>query len=228
MSSNDQQPPPASNRPRTPEGTKPPSDSDETSKGKKRAYEEHATEQKRSEHSTPMKPRSVHSSGFRDGTLAEKRFLLLEEVGHAIPEVDVATFLSSFCPPLKDGINVDAIMALLVDRGILADGRWSLFPKDPKGSKSENTTFSPLEQIFDSIIACVPNQKASFILQLLPNQVPESDRGSTSKPDAGFIRSKAVSTDGTVEVYSWYDMAFTGELKLRDTESSVDDVSNLS
>ncbi|KAL5476495.1 hypothetical protein ACEPAI_3352 [Sanghuangporus weigelae] len=179
---------------------------------------------------TPAKPRSIHSSSYWEGTLDERRLTVLEELSFTIPEVPLILFLESLLPPLNNGIDIDAILESLKDQEIIAaNGRWAAFPQDPRSLKGENTIFSPLEDIFSKAVETAIQQASAlnpmFVLRLLPNAVPESERGSTTRPD-GFAVVKETedrNQEGNAVVYRWYDIALTCEFKLLDTDAKRDD-----
>ncbi|KAL5485717.1 hypothetical protein ACEPAI_6758 [Sanghuangporus weigelae] len=199
-------------RPRTPEKSVPPA------------------EHQRGTKETPAKPRSIHSSSYREGTLDERRFTVLEELSFAIPEVPLILFLESLLPPLNNGFDIDAILESLKDQVIIAaNGRWAAFPQDPRSLKGENTIFSPLEDIFSKVVETAIQQASAlnptFVLRLLPNAVPESERGSTTRPDGFAVVKEAEdrNQEGNAVVYRWYDIALTCEFKLLDTDAKRDD-----
>ncbi|KAL5483150.1 hypothetical protein ACEPAI_8379 [Sanghuangporus weigelae] len=199
-------------RPRTPPNTEPPAG--------------------RSTKETPARPRSVHSSSYWDGTLGEKRLMLLEELGYAIPEIGVNPFINFILPPLKHGIDVGAIISSLRSNKVIGEnGRWTTFPYDPGSSKNENIVFQPLEDVFTQVVEAASHQVSglaqTFVLRLLPNDVPQSERASKTRPDGCVVLKEAEDLGQEADniVYRWYDFALTCEFKLRDTDEKRDDVS---
>ncbi|KAL5536944.1 hypothetical protein ACEPAF_767 [Sanghuangporus sanghuang] len=185
-------------------------------------------ERQRGTKETPPKPRSIHSSGYREGTLDERRLAVLEELSFAIPEAPSTFFLESLLPPSKDGIDIDVILESSKDQEIIAaNGRWAAFPQDPR---SLNAVFSPLEDIFSKVVETAIQQVSAlnqtFVSRLLPNAVPESERGSTTRPNGFAVVKEAEDHNqgGDVVVYRWYDIALTCKLKLLGSDAKRDDV----
>ncbi|KAL5512617.1 hypothetical protein ACEPAG_3270 [Sanghuangporus baumii] len=89
--------------------------------------------------------------------------------------------------------------------------------------------FQPLEDIFTQVVEAASRQASglaqTFVLRLLPNDVPQSERASKTRPDGCVVLKEAedLSQEADNIVYRWYDFGLTCEFKLRDTDDKRDD-----
>lgn len=194
---------------------------------------------------TPARPRSTHDHSAINGTLDERRDAALRNLGYVVPEIPAESFMSSFLPPLKEGIDVNKVLSSLRHDGeITSENVWKHYVKEPKEydsskarkgeRKHEDKVFEPLEEIFDQAVLRARNLAPhagldqTLVMRLLPRSGPVSSRESTSKPDAiGILkeaedRTKVASNDRR---RWWYDIALSGEFKKTDNLDNRDDVS---
>ncbi|KAL5532038.1 hypothetical protein ACEPAF_5602 [Sanghuangporus sanghuang] len=91
------------------------------------------------------------------------------------------------------------------------------------------TVFHPLEDIFIQVAEAASHQASglaqTFVLRLLPNDIPQSERASKTRPDGCVVFKEAedLAQEADNIVYRWYDFALTCEFKLRDTDEKRDD-----
>ncbi|KAL5496143.1 hypothetical protein ACEPAH_3060 [Sanghuangporus vaninii] len=173
---------------------------------------------------TPASYHSTHGHDFLSEGLDSMRDAVLRDFHYAVPEIDPESFVKNILPPLKDGVNIEDIVASLKSGGIITpDGKLKPFETDPCKQKSaEDMVFAPLEDICRQITLLAtrtaPDVEQVFVLKLLPHVTPKSDRDSTTRPDAYFIL-KAVEDQimhaikKEDKVRWWYDIGPTGEFK---------------
>ncbi|KAL5520223.1 hypothetical protein ACEPAG_9436 [Sanghuangporus baumii] len=184
---------------------------------------------------TPASYHSTHGHDFLSGGLDSMRDAVLRDFHYAVPEIDPESFVKNILPPLKDGIDIEDIVASLKSGGIITpDDKLKPFEIDPCKQKSaEDTVFAPLEDICRQVTLLAtrtaPDVEQVFVLKLLPHVTPKSDRDSTTRPDAYFIL-KAVESQimrairKEDKVRWWYDISPTGEFKKGNSPADRNDV----
>ncbi|KAI5117127.1 hypothetical protein M0805_007974, partial [Coniferiporia weirii] len=179
---------------------------------------------------TPARARSVDHHSYRNGSLNERRTAIVGDLGQSIPEVDLEFFFDNILPPLRNGLEVDQIVASLKSGGIIEGGRWKWFSIDPcKEAVPEPLAFQHVGDIFNSIIKAA-NEKSHgheqmFTLRMTPNSAPVSERASRAKPDGYMILKEAEDKFGTNKKArrSWYDLALALEAKKSETDTNKRD-----
>lgn len=145
---------------------------------------------------TPAITRWVLSPSYQDGDLDSMRECVMRDVGPGIPELDIDRFIDLLLPSLKDGIDVASIVASLkreTDIFSASDNVLKDFKTSPGcQTATENDVFAPLsticERICQTALADLPQLRRSFLLALLPNFAPASERNSSTRPDAIYYR----------------------------------------
>ncbi|KAL5520272.1 hypothetical protein ACEPAG_9485 [Sanghuangporus baumii] len=199
---------------------------------------------------SPAKLRNSHTKKYQEGDLSSMREAVREEVGPFIPEISLNDFMKYLLPPMKDWIDLPEVVALLEEEGdvITSSGKkvFKTFEKAPKNRKEhEDTVFAPLVDIYGKICRHATRDDArvieNFVLAMLSNITPTSERGVRQRPDAGLIpkrleefarvamakkgetkdekrtrerRKRVLMAEG--KIISWYDIAMAYEMKLEE------------
>ncbi|KAL5525386.1 hypothetical protein ACEPAF_9256 [Sanghuangporus sanghuang] len=197
---------------------------------------------------SPVKIHSTLGRGYQLGTLDSRRVAVAEDVDHAIPEIPLESFMEHLLPPLKDGLDVNKVVASLAKQDTKLFTRkgklFNDFRKEPVHNNAcENDVFAPLATICKRICECaseILGEEQTCQLELRPDYTPWSERNSSTRPDAYFVL-KALEWYATAVAavkaersgaepknskqakkkppsLSWYDILFPGELKKGETD----------
>ncbi|KAL5520262.1 hypothetical protein ACEPAG_9475 [Sanghuangporus baumii] len=208
---------------------------------------------------SPAKLRNSHTKKYQEGDLSSMREAVREEVGPFIPEISLNDFMKYLLPPMKDWIDLPEVMALLEEEGdvITSSGKkvFKTFEKAPKNRKEhEDTVFAPLDDIYGKVCRHATRDDVrvneNFVLAMLSNITPTSERGVRQRSDAGLIpkrleefarvamakkgesrdekrtrerRKQELMAEG--KTISWYDIAMTYEMRLEEIIDRCNDVS---
>ncbi|OCB90611.1 hypothetical protein A7U60_g2129 [Sanghuangporus baumii] len=191
---------------------------------------------------SPVKIHSTLGRGYQLGTLDSRRVAVAEDVDHAIPEIPLESFMEHLLPPLKDGLDVNKVVASLAKQDTKLFTRkgklFNDFRKEPVHNNAcESDVFAPLATICKRICECaseILGEEQTCQLELRPDYTPWSERNSSTRPTAYFVL-KALEWYATAVAavkaersgaepknskqvkkppsLSWYDILFHGELK---------------
>jgi hypothetical protein len=178
--------------------------------------------------STPVAP-------YQNDDLEEARLDVLHDLGSAVPQVTLQTFMDFLAPPRPD-FDIEATINELrsMPGGILsASGRWEAYNEEPKDqSGGEGAVFNPLTEIFNKIVAAViasSNSKLTALDRSVefaqnPSRAPTSaDRYNATRPDRYLLVKDRLDRETT----SWADIVLSCEYKREDGMDQLDDVSIL-
>ncbi|KAL5496160.1 hypothetical protein ACEPAH_3077 [Sanghuangporus vaninii] len=197
---------------------------------------------------SPVKIHSTLGRGYQLGTLDSRRVAIADDVDHAIPEIPLESFMEHLLPPLKDGLDVNKVVASLAKQDtklFTCKGKmFNDFGKEPVHNNAcENDVFAPLATICKHICKCaseILGEEQTCQLELRPDYTPWSERNSSTRPDAYFVL-KALEWYATAvaavkaersgaepknskqakkkpPTLSWYDILFPGEFKKGETD----------
>lgn len=185
------------------------------------------------------------------GALDSGRSANVESIGPAVAKLPVDIFTKHILPPLHKSFTSAKVEKILKGlkvkhRGLKSapysskDQRWTAFDEVKKAT--EHATYQALVTISNQITAEVkkifnnktPKQLFDFVNE--GNSAPRSaGRPSTSKPDAYFVlrdefrqakgETKGKGKSKGKEKAHWMDIGPTGEYKLNNSESVIQDVS---
>lgn len=198
---------------------------------------------------TPPKPKhTLTTPAFTDG-LKEGRKAVMNDLGFAIPVVNMTYFQTALLPPLRMGLDVDDIITRLQEDELLNhERRWTtLFRVQPcKARALENDVFQDFEHIATAVRRAAGEALASWaeahpktdvrptaLFKCNPNMTPMSGtRENVSKPDcyavldpdAPLSKPTAMKTHGPPRVL-WDDVVAPGEFKKVVSAESIHDVS---
>ncbi|KAJ3976622.1 hypothetical protein EV361DRAFT_258153 [Lentinula raphanica] len=199
------------------------------------------------------KVKAAVSPEFRAASKVEtRRKLILEsDVPKMIPEIPWQDYFDRILPPLPKQLEgkVEDVLQRLEANGTILHDRWKAFPVDPAlGNESEQTVFHRLTQVYDAVVDAATQidnaLRPTFGLVVNGNVAMQSDRGTSSRPDA-FLKlypdlasqSSRVLRNSTnlqrsrqleIGPHYVYDIANPQQFKLNDdTDDTDDDVAKL-
>ncbi|KAK7433983.1 hypothetical protein VKT23_020447 [Stygiomarasmius scandens] len=178
---------------------------------------------------TPRKIPATASASFRQGDLEDKRLKLLDNLGNAAYLCNLTGFLQHYLPPLPEGVNISEIIEKLrQDKKVNDDNLFEAFCEKPKeiGSLTENKIFFKLREVFEAIMEAItalwPKLKQNFDFRLNPDVKLDSDRKSSTKPDAYWVNID-MDDPAKGEKIKWYNLGFPAEFKKGDNVDARDD-----
>lgn len=168
------------------------------------------------------KPASAGPDEFK-ATLEEVRSNRRGEVTCSIPVVNLKSFLGYLLPPLRDGIDVESVMASLRDEGsITSAGDWRAFKdnREEKGNSDETFSAAFLET-FRAVVDTASRQantEPTFVFVVATN-VPSKDQRTRKTNPGGYIilrEAEQRSEGNRGRTRWWYDIALTTEFRRKD------------
>ncbi|KAJ3763536.1 hypothetical protein EV360DRAFT_33428 [Lentinula raphanica] len=155
-----------------------------------------------------------------------------------IPEIPWQDYFDRILPPLPKQLEgkVEDVLQRLEANGTILHDRWKAFPVDPAlGNENEQTVFHRLTQVYDAAVDAATQidnaLRPTFGLVVNGNVAMQSDRGTSSRPDA-FLKlyPDSASQSSRLEIgpHYVYDIANPQQFKLNDdTDDTDDDVAKL-
>ena len=158
-----------------------------------------------------------------------KREFMIEELGEAVPAVDVDNFLA-LLPPLQKGIDVKSIVQKLrrnrtiTPRTASAPGRWAQFPDNPAEMEPhEDKVFADFDKITTEIAKTLPKHTATIRFVCNPKAVPVSRmRDNKSKPDCYGILKEEDENNASPPL--WCNILIAAEFKKKYLSADINDV----
>ncbi|KAJ3754981.1 hypothetical protein EV360DRAFT_86339 [Lentinula raphanica] len=139
------------------------------------------------------KVKAAVSPEFRAASKVEtRRKLILEsDVPKMIPEIPWQDYFDRILPPLPKQLEgkVEDVLQRLEANGTILRDRWKAFPVDPAlANETEQTVFHRLTQVYDAVVDAATQidnaLRPTFGLVVNGNVAMQSDRGTSSRPDA--------------------------------------------
>ncbi|KAI0093413.1 hypothetical protein BDY19DRAFT_1045616, partial [Irpex rosettiformis] len=193
----------------------------------------------------PSTPKKAHTDNSNNAphvsganySVEVSRDAVAGNLGSAIPEVDYEFFELHILPPLHSSIDINTVISGLEDDGIIVNGRWAAFPRDPwtyaaESSEfqhdKENEVFAPLTTIILEITSSKRtgvHARRALDYESSPKSAPVCcfDK-EYARPDGYFVfntpNQPAMRSNGRPY---WRDLASPAEFKLRDMKEDLQD-----
>lgn len=170
---------------------------------------------------SPKRKRHTQAATYQFSDSKTQKEAAFQDVTTSCFIVSKNMFFESVLPQLKPGADVGATIQQLKDQGLVENSRFTHFPVNPcQATGTENHVFKILENLVADIVGTFRSQDFPPTMKFIcnPNGVPNSyDRNSLSRPDCCVMEVDA-------DVIEWIRLAVAGELKLKNTYDTQDDV----
>ena len=184
---------------------------------------------------TPIAARNINAQSSDSGNLETRRDRILQDIG-PIHEYGADTLLN-YCYPRIASLTLPTTDMLKKAKILDGNGRWCLFPTDPRESRlNKDNYFQNFVPLCEAIckLPCFTSadgqkhaKEPLSDLKAEPNKAPLSARNYNHRPDFYFLLKNKRSVDvdsGSGKSASWLDILCCGEVKKGITKADVKDV----